>query len=384
MNFLKKLFKNINRNKSKEPTTISEKLPSQEAPVEESQEEPTLEFESEMEPDVGVKPDIYTQDIPEKDISVYLKRKLPCGYLPGQLVFLKWINGRKGYIEVPRYFALSYGIDGTKTTQQFLQNDILKFGDTEVCLKNLKVAELKGLLKKYDLPISGRKGELIQRVKSYVTPEDLEEVPASLEMTEKGEELLDENEDLFHAVNDGIRITGFLATTEKYPSIHEYKTLRRLYYEDTVQRCEREESYYELTIAFGNIAQIQYEEQKYKEALFSILKKIIIGLSGLGNYTQSLGKPFYDSIFVQKDDFRLLEKILVSTPEEQFDSSFKEAVKYYQSLPVKGFLTKKDIRTLKEHIKNKDIVFIREYVKKYGDQTFLNCMNSDERLQLHQ
>lgn len=88
--------------------------------------------------------------------------------------FLKQMNGQN--IENPTvnaYWIYEYSLDFETTMTKLLVNNYLQISDSFMELDYLTVGELKAVLKQYSLSVSGKKVELIQRIKTNVSIEQL-------------------------------------------------------------------------------------------------------------------------------------------------------------------------------------------------------------------
>lgn len=101
---------------------------------------------------------------------------------------------KNGY---PGLWWYNYGIrDVTSLLKTLEDRDFIKYGSVRDSVKRLKVAELKELLKKNDLSVTGKKDILADRVQEFVPESDL--ISIGLEpkyiLTPKGQRELSDNE----------------------------------------------------------------------------------------------------------------------------------------------------------------------------------------------
>ena len=88
--------------------------------------------------------------------------------------FLKQMNGQS--VENPTvnaYWIYEYSLDFEATMTRLIVNHYLQISDAFMELDFLTVIELKAILKQYNLGIAGKKKELIQRIKTNVSSEQL-------------------------------------------------------------------------------------------------------------------------------------------------------------------------------------------------------------------
>ena len=109
--------------------------------------------------------------------------------------FLKQIAGEP--IKNPHvnaYWTYEYSLDFAKTMTKLISNGYLKIGDLENCLETLTVQQLKDILSRFNLVKTGKKSELLERVKTEISHNDLNEclknIPRIYVLTEKGKNAL--------------------------------------------------------------------------------------------------------------------------------------------------------------------------------------------------
>lgn len=126
------------------------------------------------------------------DIHPVYKRKLPNGLLPGEIILLDWINGKKKTEAFPGYFDYQYGIDARASLKKLMEHGYLEYATPEDSLVSLKVPELKEILKTKDLKVSGKKAELIERIKEHFSPDEISEYvkQPTIKLTAKGNKSL--------------------------------------------------------------------------------------------------------------------------------------------------------------------------------------------------
>lgn len=112
-----------------------------------------------------------------------------------QKYFLKQMHGQS--IENPTvyaYWIYEYSLDFEKVMAKFLSNGYLQVSNSFFEVELLKVDELKNILRKHSLSTSGKKAELIQRIKNNISSEQLTAELGShnkkYALTEKGKEAL--------------------------------------------------------------------------------------------------------------------------------------------------------------------------------------------------
>ncbi len=116
--------------------------------------------------------------------------------------------------------------DPIKKRNNLLKNGFLRLTTPTETLETYKVSELKEILKKNELPVSGKKADLISRVVLSVDPEKLT-LPPMCCISNKGQELIDNNKDLIKLRGNPYSVTydEYIATKNDYPSHMSYNDL---------------------------------------------------------------------------------------------------------------------------------------------------------------
>lgn len=121
------------------------------------------------------------------------------GLLPGDVVLLWRIHFGNFTTEtwIPEYFEYRYGVDSEASAQLLLEKELVTLGNARDALSELNMHRLKKILKKYDLPVSGKRQEILDRVHS-LSDAQLEEAVQirRYQATELGEEVLSRHDDI--------------------------------------------------------------------------------------------------------------------------------------------------------------------------------------------
>lgn len=129
-----------------------------------------------------IKPDAYIEVNRRIQIDLNYEHQIAC--------FLRWIDDGKRYSENPReypgYFYYNYGIDDMrKFFQQMINENFIEHGDPRVHLMQKKVVDLKDILKRNGLPVSGVKAELVNRILANI-PNAADNEPKTYVVSKKG------------------------------------------------------------------------------------------------------------------------------------------------------------------------------------------------------
>lgn len=96
------------------------------------------------------------------------------GLLPGEILFLWWLDNKKENATIPVYFEYEYGIDGIKTKAMFQEIGYIRKTDTIESLQLHTIPELKNILTLLSLPKTGKKDVLIQRITDSTDERDIQ------------------------------------------------------------------------------------------------------------------------------------------------------------------------------------------------------------------
>ena len=125
----------------------------------------------------------------------------------GKLALLKYLDMSVAGDYVPNYFSHIYRIDSDECKKDFWDKGLITFAPIDKALTKCSIAELKRILSEHNLPVSGKKDALIDRLLECVNSEDLSNhmTKKYIALTEKGAHVLAENNIDFeyaHRYND--------------------------------------------------------------------------------------------------------------------------------------------------------------------------------------
>lgn len=88
------------------------------------------------------------------------------------IFFLKYINGRSvENANIAQYWYYEYGLNYANELKKLYSSDILRISNVNI--SKLKVADLKNILRHFNLPLSGKKADLMNRILDNISSEDL-------------------------------------------------------------------------------------------------------------------------------------------------------------------------------------------------------------------
>ncbi len=98
------------------------------------------------------------------------------GLLPGDIVMLWRINFDNFTNETifPEYFEYRYGVNSEESIERLLNAKLIEINNALDTLYLLNMIKLKKILKNYNLELSGKKAELLARIRENISIEDLE------------------------------------------------------------------------------------------------------------------------------------------------------------------------------------------------------------------
>ena len=120
---------------------------------------------------------------------------------PVDVIFLERANGHKVGDEFPHYFKYQYGANPSSLLEKALTNNFLIKSDSIVNnIEKIKTSKLKEVLKKHNLKVSGKKQELIERLVTNVSEEELKAAFPDLYyiLNDKGKSIVQENEHIIY------------------------------------------------------------------------------------------------------------------------------------------------------------------------------------------
>ncbi|APX72685.1 minor capsid protein [Companilactobacillus allii] len=105
------------------------------------------------------------KSFPSMELNDIFLQPLEENLLTGDIILLDWLNN-KDYLETPpSYFEYEFGINAIAHKDSLIKNNLLKYSSPSNSLSVLKVTELKNILRNNSLKVSGKKSELIGRIK---------------------------------------------------------------------------------------------------------------------------------------------------------------------------------------------------------------------------
>lgn len=125
--------------------------------------------------------------------------RLEEGLLPGDVILL-WrigLNNFTNETHIPEYFEYRYGVDTNHSIQLLIDKGYVLIADIYDTLELISGTQLKGVLKKHGLKVSGKKDDLMTRVTQEINKEELEKEITTRKylITEDGQKVLEKYQD---------------------------------------------------------------------------------------------------------------------------------------------------------------------------------------------
>lgn len=209
---------------------------------------------------------------------------------PEEILFLSYIDERKANnYDYPRYWTTKYDLNFQKTLLKLFEGGYLKFADSNYKLKSLKVTELKDVLRRYDLKVSGKKSVLVQRIIDTLNTDEISKLSKDeyFQVTDKGLELIDNNIHIkyFHD-NPGLDISIHQAHNiiRKNSEMNHFSLALDILQKRIAKKDELKDHNF-LRIEFYNISRIYNDIEDYHREFTYILMVIAMDLfEGLLEY----------------------------------------------------------------------------------------------------
>lgn len=224
----------------------------------------------------------------------------------GTVYLLYWCNGKTLKVNYPQYFKERYTINPAKMHKELIDEGLLEPASTEDKFNNLKISELKDILRANSLKLSGKKQDLIDRlIENAVEPPDIDMYSLSL----KGKNFLDENSlwiDFHQDTPMNIDIKEYkkewnrLKTKGNNP---DYDDIIWNISKRNLDYASKHNKYNEYRINMENIFHIYDNQENYPEAVKAAIVICCIDLSGLDDYDSKnpdfLSSPFLALYFIE-------------------------------------------------------------------------------------
>lgn len=234
--------------------------------------------------DVDVSIDVESFET-EAEINRIYSKELE-GLLIGEIILLDWLHGKATSSTPPQYFAYTYGINYNHSIEKLRELGYIRLGMPSESLVNLKVAELKQILARHELKVSGRKAELIERIQKNIPEEAYqEEVKEVWTVSETGKNIL-EKYDLLVWGHKNQSADGVVDPASLLSYINDTRANEEIALAISEFEFRKNIQNVNYGFAINNLRyQIKLKEQLklYEEAFDLLLKAAVLELTGIGN-----------------------------------------------------------------------------------------------------
>ena len=233
--------------------------------------------------------------------------------------------------------ARRYETTTNKLKKQAINDAYIELASPLIAAKDLKVTELKDILKEHNLKISGKKDELIERLGENLSDDELKKhfKSKNYQISEKGLDFLTNNNYILYIASNKdvsyvlypVEISKIFEEKEYCESeIHE-KLLA--YLKSTLDQKLNQELWVDYKSYSNAIAQVLEDNDDLKEAL-NIRFKVF--LFDLNNYSLVLHKPEPSKTKLKQKDMvkvtKLMHRLTLSVDElkEEFNNAYNEVL----------------------------------------------------------
>lgn len=113
---------------------------------------------------------------------------------PVEILMLDYVGGGiRQDMKFPGYWQYQYGVDAQEVIAGLLEKNFLQIADTGVSLQHMEVKELKEILSKMGMKVSGKKADLVERIVKETDAQSLLllDLPTYYVRTDAGNNILD-------------------------------------------------------------------------------------------------------------------------------------------------------------------------------------------------
>lgn len=261
------------------------------------------------------------------------------------------------------HWSKTYGYEKDTLIKDLQKLKLIEFGfDIETSLGKLKANDLKEILRKNDLKLSGKKQDLVDRIKEHSSTIDFNSFPSVIVLTNKGLEIKEESTHIHYFHNNFYDLDIFTAeqVSNKNPKLSSKEVIVK-YINDQIQKDLDNKRYHSASILSYNLADYFDEIGMVEEEL----KSITLGMA-----------------FMILQELYYISAINLNT-QDQYDSSivghsFGKVTKY-RSLSSKYHVTDEGLQTYIYELLN-SIIDDSEIVELITEIILLAIQNEDKKI----
>lgn len=330
-----------------------------------------------------------TQDIKVKqektrlvnmDINPIYKKTMNNMLFPGEIILLDWLNGKSEKDVPPKYFKYTYGIHFHNSRKMLLNNNYLIYASLTESLSSLTIPLLKNILKENELKLSGNKPELISRIQSNLSNEQLEKYikNKTFKLSKLGIDILKKYYYIVpahkHGSNDNVyNVASAIRYVKNFNGDYNPPNgdiAWGLFQESLLEN--RQKGHYGLirnTIL--SMGEQLNREEKLKHSLMQYLQVLILDMSGLSNNNR-LEHP--DFLFIAPGIVSRINqlKIKISIDNIEFQKLLNKAWEQVSVGIPYHYLSKEEcLEALKDILNNgSDIEVSEKHIKRIANNKF--------------
>ncbi|KAA9298566.1 MULTISPECIES: SAP domain-containing protein [Aerococcus] len=310
----------------------------------------------------------------ENEIPAILKKKLPNGLLPGEIILMDWVRGKSAPLNYPQYFELSYGINPSHSTVKLFQKGYLEYSnDPCLALSNLTVSELKAILKSHNLKVSGKKSELINRIienEAYndqeINSEKIYDISsAGLAYFRPYSYIVEAHKDRYVPVDEIIQYQ------DTFPDwCTNYNDMKWAYLGIKGMEYWQSYSFGLLRNNYSARADMLLREGRLIDSLRDYIVVTLYDCSGLDNSCEFTKKAHYMEDQAVEYMLDKIIKINNKIDSKDYEEAFQGAITEFSPAMHLTYIDKEDLLYFKKELRNPSKKRIDNYLKKYDKPEF--------------
>lgn len=202
------------------------------------------------------------------------------------VVFLNWVNGKKvlNEFEYPGYFYYDYGITNCNQFHlKLIEEGYLREISLKAYLITRKIDELKKILENNSLKKNGKKDELIERILNGIEPSKIELNEKYYELTDKGTQLIKDNEYILKLRKLHIPIEEYEKVVNKIGENNSFDTIVWKLYNEKLEEEFKNKNFGIYRNIILEMAAFLHTQNNYEKELDYLLRGLYCDLSGIGN-----------------------------------------------------------------------------------------------------
>ncbi len=211
-------------------------------------------------------------------------------FRPHEIAFLEYIDGTFKNQKLPEYWKFSYGINFNTIFNKFLKYNLLE------CKKDLRytinkkytIPDLKSILAKYELPTTGKKDILINRIIDNIGENILTKNLNTTEvykLTQLGKDVINKYSLFITNRKENLNIDEkrLKGIYEKYPNENDSNVLLIKLLNEDIAYYINKNKWNLVSVRVGQLAHTYFKIDDYENALIYYISKLRLHLSCLGD-----------------------------------------------------------------------------------------------------